>query len=360
MKLFRDNIIEAQGYAPGEQPQDGSYVKLNTNENPYPPSPRAIEAIRAAAGAAGDDLRKYPDPTADDARKIIARLFGADINQVICGNGSDELLTMVIRATLNPGDALAAADPTYSLYQTLTELHGAQYEAHPCDDDFAMPVESLAASRAALMIVANPNAPTGLATPPPRLRELARSFSGLMVIDEAYADFADSSAVELAHTEPNVLVMRTLSKSYSLAGLRFGFMLGSSDLIAQLMKVKDSYNIDRLTIAGAAAALDDQQWMHDNVRKVRDERLRLTQALRELQFTVLESEANFVLARPPSGDAENIYLALKRERILVRYFKRPRIDQFLRISIGTPAENDALLAALETLLTAGAGNAGES
>ena len=349
MKYFRENIIAAGGYTPGEQPQDGTYIKLNTNENPYPPSPRVVEAIQHAAGEAGEMLRKYPDPVADEARKVIARLFGADISQVICGNGSDELLTMVIRATLNPGQALAAADPTYSLYQTLAELQGAVYEPHACGDDFAMPIAGLSASTAPLMILANPNAPTGLGTPPALLREVARSIPGLLVVDEAYADFADSSAIELAHSEPNVLVMRTLSKSYSLAGLRFGFMIGSADLVTQLMKVKDSYNIDRLTIAGAAAALEDQQWMHEHVEKVRSERERLSKALRGLNFMVLDSEANFVLARPPSGEAENLYLALKREHILVRYFKRPRIDDYLRITVGTPDENDALLAALGRL-----------
>ncbi len=350
MEYFRLNILSAGGYVPGEQPQGGKYVKLNTNENPYPPSPKVIEAI---VREAGESLRKYPDPTAAAARQVISSLFGVESRQVICGNGSDELLTMIIRATLEPGDALATADPTYSLYETLAELQGARLEAHPCDADFATPIASLSASKAPLVIIANPNAPTGLSTPPELLREVARSIPGILLVDEAYADFADSNALELARSEPNVLVMRTLSKSYSLAGLRFGFMIGAAGLIEQLMKVKDSYNIDRLTIAGAAAAIADQQWMLANVARVRAERERLSKALGEMGFTVLPSQANFVLARPPQGDAENLYQRLKSEHILVRYFHKPRIDQHLRITIGTAEENDALLTALVKLMSAG-------
>jgi histidinol-phosphate aminotransferase len=348
MSYFRKNIDAAEGYTPGEQPQDGEFVKLNTNENPYGPSPKVIEAIREASG---DDLRKYPDPFANEARDVIAKLFGVKRDNVICGNGSDDILAVAIGAMVDPGQSLAVPDPTYSLYETLVAIQDARLERHPCGDDFAVPVDALAASGAPLVIVANPNAPTGVATPTGDLRRIARGISGVLLVDEAYADFADANAMELALSEPNVLVMRTLSKSYSLAGIRFGFAVGSAALVAGLMKARDSYPCDRLSIAAARAALEDQPWMQANVAKIRDERSRLTAALRRLGFTVLESQANFLFARPPRGDAEMLYEKLKERRILVRYFKGQRVDEFLRITIGTPHENDALLDALKLLLT---------
>lgn len=348
MSYFRKTIDAAEGYTPGEQPQDGEFVKLNTNENPYGPSPKVIEAIREAAG---DTLRKYPDPFANEARDAIAKLFAVERKNVICGNGSDDILAIAIQAIVDPGQALAVPDPTYSLYETLAAIQDAQLELHPCDDDFAVPVDALAASEAPLVIVASPNAPTGMATPTGDLRRIARGISGVLLVDEAYADFADTSAMELAVNEPNVLVMRTLSKSYSLAGIRFGFAVGSPALVAGLTKARDSYPCDRVSIAAARAAIEDQAWMLANVATIRGERSRLTAALRDRGFTVLESQANFLFARPPKAEAEELYEKLKARRILVRYFKRPRVDAFLRITVGTPKENDALLDALKHLLT---------
>jgi len=346
MSYFRKNIEAAQGYTPGEQPQDGSYVKLNTNENPYPPSPKVVEAIRRAAG---DRLRKYPDPVANEARETIAALFDVGRENVLCGNGSDDLLSIAVRAFVDPGQAIATPDPTYSLYETLARLQDARLEEHPSGDDFAAPVGALAGSSAPLVIAANPNAPTGVPVATADLQRIARGIKGVLLVDEAYVDFADADAMELARGEPNVLVMRTLSKSYSLAGLRFGFMVGPRELIDGLMKVKDSYNCDLLSIVAAQAALEDQQWMRANVGKIRSERSRLTEALRGLGFTVLESQANFVLARPADGDARHIYEQLKARGVLVRYFNRPRIDQFVRITVGTPDEVGRLLQEIERL-----------
>lgn len=346
MAYFRDNIEAMTGYAPGEQPQGDDFIKLNTNENPYPPSPRVIEAIRAAAD---ESLRKYPDPAADTVRDLVAELFDLKRENVICGNGSDDILSMAFTATLDPGDAVTVTDPTYSLYQTLAEIQDARLEVIKCKDDFSLPVEALCKSKSPLVVVANPNAPTGLLAPTNDMARIARDINGTLLVDEAYVDFADQSAMPLAGTEPNLLVMRTLSKSYSLAGLRFGYAVGSPALIAGLMKVKDSYNCDALSIAAARAALEDQQWMRQNVEKVRDERTRLIQELRNLAFAVLDSQSNFVLAAPPDGDAEGLYLKLKERGILVRYFKSPRVARYVRITVGTPDEMTALLEELKAL-----------
>ena len=348
MSYFRKNIEATDGYTPGEQPQDGDYVKLNTNENPYPPSPCVVEAI---VEAARQRLRKYPDPVADEARRAIARLCQAELDNVLCGNGSDDLLSIAVRTFVDPGQALATPYPTYSLYETLAQLQDARLESHPCGEGFALPVEKLAASKAPLVIVANPNAPTGVAAATADLQRIAAAIPGVLLVDEAYADFADANALALARSRPNVLVMRTLSKSYSLAGLRFGYLLGSRELIQGLMKVKDSYNCDVLSIVAARAALEDQAWMQVNVARIRSERTHLTAELRSLAFTVLESQANFVLARPPRGDAAALYEKLKRRHILVRYFSRPRVDEYLRITVGTPEENGRLLAELNQLLS---------
>lgn len=347
MGYFRDNIEAAQGYTPGEQPQDDSFVKLNTNENPYPPSPRVTEAVRDAAE---DRLRKYPDPLANEVRQTVASLFDVEVENVICGNGSDDLLSIAVRALVDPGQTIAAAYPTYSLYETLATIQDARLESHPCGEDFAVPVDKLAASKAPLVVVANPNAPTGVATATADLRRIARGIRGVLLVDEAYVDFSDENAMELARGERNVMVMRTLSKSYSLAGLRFGFLVAAKELVAGLTKVKDSYNCDALSIIAARAALEDQAWMRANVERIRSERSRLTAALRGLGFAVPESQANFVFARPPAGNARELYEKLKDRRILVRYFNRPRVDRHLRITVGRPEENDRLLGELKRLL----------
>ncbi|MBN2583813.1 MAG: histidinol-phosphate transaminase [Planctomycetes bacterium] len=347
MGYYRDNIEAMSGYAPGEQPQGGRFIKLNTNENPYPPSPRVMEAVHTASE---DALRKYPDPMANAVRDAVANMIGVGPENVVCGNGSDDLLRMIFTATLGPGDTVTVTDPTYSLYETLAEIQDAQLDRLPCQDDFALPVTQLAASTSPLVVVANPNAPTGLAAPIEQIGRIAREIRGLLLVDEAYADFADENAMALAVSEPNVLVMRTLSKSYSLAGLRFGYAVGSAEVIAGLMKVKDSYNCDALAIAAARAALDDQTWMRQNVERIKAERSRLIRELRNLAFTVLDSRTNFVMAGPPDGNGERLYQKLKERGILVRYFNRPRIKRFVRITVGTREEMDALIAAVKSLI----------
>ena len=347
MGYLRKNIDEMAGYTPGEQPAEGDrIVKLNTNENPYPPSPRVVQALRDAAP---DRLRRYPDPMANKVRDLVAGMFDVRRENILCGNGSDELLTLVVRAVVGEGGAVAYPTPTYSLYPVLAEIQAARVIEIPTQADFSLPVAELARTKARLMILCNPNAPTGVFTPVETLGRIAERFPGVVVIDEAYVDFSSDHAMRLAKTLPNVLVFRTLSKSYSLAGLRFGYAVGAAELIKGLEKVKDSYNVDAVSIALAAAALQDQAWMLANAGKIRSERARLSARLAELGFAVTPSEANFILAAVPGGDGRAWYEGLKSRGILVRWWDLPRLADKLRITVGTPEENNALLAALEQL-----------
>jgi len=345
MTYFRKNIDEMSGYVPGEQPDaEERVVKLNTNENPYPPSPQVLRVLRDTDWSL---LRKYPDPMATRVRDIVGRLFGVGRENVLCGNGSDELLTLVVRAFVGEGQRIAWPTPTYSLYPVLAAIQGAEAVEIPTRDDFTVPLDDLAAVDAKVVILCNPNAPTGVFTPADALADLADRFSGVVVVDEAYADFGPGSAIAAVRDRPNVLVLRTLSKSYSLAGLRFGYAVGPADLIAGLAKVKDSYNVDAVSIEVAAAALQDQDWMRANAERIRSERDRLMQRLAALGFDVTPSESNFLLARAPDSGAAACYEWLKSRGILVRYWNLPRLADKVRITIGTPEENDALLAALE-------------
>jgi len=348
MSYLRRPIDEMAAYTPGEQPAEGErVVKLNTNENPYPPSPRVLETLRALDPSR---LRRYPNPMADKVRDLVAGLFGVGRENVVCANGSDELLSLVMRAFVGEGDAVAWPTPTYSLYPVLARVQAAEAVEVPTREDFSVAVEALAAARAKALLLCNPNAPTGVLTPPDAVDALAARFNGVVVVDEAYVDFADAHCMGLATRRPNVLVLRTLSKSYSLAGLRFGYAVGPADLIEGLVKVKDSYNCDAVSIELAAAALADPAWMQTNADRIRAERTRLSERLAALGFAVTPSQANFLLARVPAGgDGRPWYEALKARGILVRYWNLPRLADRLRITVGTPQENDALLAALQTL-----------
>ena len=347
VSYLRKNIEAMAGYTPGEQPGAGErVVKLNTNENPYPPSPRVLEAMRAIDGSR---LRRYPDPMANKVRDLVARMFGLARENVLCGNGSDELLTLVMRAFVGEGQRLVYPTPTYSLYPVLAEIQAAEALEIPTAEDFSLAVGPLARARGQAMILCNPNAPTGVFTPVQMIGMLAERFAGVVVVDEAYVDFASDHAMSLAAARPNVLVLRTLSKSYSLAGLRFGYAVGAADLIKGLEKVKDSYNVDAVSAELAAAALEDQAWMRANVEKVRAERRRVGGRLGQRGFDVTPSEANFLLARVPAGTGQEWYEGLKARGILVRWWNLPRLADKLRITIGTPGENDGLLAAVEQM-----------
>ena len=340
---LRPEIVALAGYVPGEQPTDPRVIKLNTNENPYPPS----AAVRAAIGEACERLQLYPDPSARAVRERAAELYGVAADGVIVGNGSDELLSLLMRAVVNPGGAVAYGMPTYSLYDTLVALQGGRSIHVPYGADFALPRE-LFTVPARMIIVCNPNAPSGTAVGVEELAGLARARrDALVVIDEAYADFADANATRLGAQEPNVIVLRTLSKSYSLAGLRVGLGLTTPALASELNKVKDSYNVSRLAQAGALAALNDQARMLEHVARVRATRVRLTRELAALGYTVPPSQANFVLARRPGRTLLPVKQALLERGILVRYFAE--IPDALRITVGTDEEIDRLLAELGSL-----------
>jgi histidinol-phosphate aminotransferase len=345
LAFIRPAVRAMRGYTPGEQPQSGGYIKLNTNENPYPPSALVGEAIRRCAT---DEVRLYPDPMANALRDAAAARYDLTRDHVLAGNGSDELLAMVLRACVDAGDRVAYPCPTYSLYDTLVAIAGATAVQLPFPDDFSLPA-GLAAADARVTFVCNPNAPSGTFVAVDALALLAEQLAGLLVVDEAYVDFAGDSALRLVRERSNVVVLRTLSKSFSLAGLRVGLAFGPPPVIAELCKVKDSYNLSRVSIAAGAAALADYGVMREHARRICATRARLSERLRGLGYTVPPSQANFVLARGAGCDQRQVYEALKQRRILVRYFETPELRDALRITVGTENEIDALLAALEDI-----------
>ena len=337
------------GYTPGEQPKPGDVViKLNTNENPYPPSPRVFEAIRATSA---DALRRYPSPMADEFRRVAARVHGVSVDQVLAGNGSDDVLQIALRTYCGAGDVLASPDPTYSLYPVLAELADVRFVTVPWGPAWTLPVDALLATNPRAIFFANPNAPSGTWVEPDAISALASRTDALVLVDEAYVDFAEQSCLSLVAAHENVLVSRTLSKGYGLAGLRFGYAIGHPSLIEQMTKVKDSYNCDAVAIAAAAAALDDQAYAREQWEKVKAERTRVTGALAARGFDVIPSLGNVVLATLPGARyAKPVYEGMKGRGVLVRFFDKPGLSDKLRISIGTPAENDAMLAALDASL----------
>jgi histidinol-phosphate aminotransferase len=333
-----------RAYTPGEQPRDRRYVKLNTNENPYPPSPLVLRALREAVG---EDLRVYPDPLAERLREKAAAVYGVEKENVLVGNGSDEVLAIVMRACVERGDPVAYPVPTYSLYDTLVAIQGGEARRVPFPEDFSLP-PALFETEARVTLLCNPNSPSGTFVPVARIEELAGRVRGLLVVDEAYVDFAPQSALALVRRHPRVMVVRTFSKAFSLAGLRVGLGFAHPDLIAELAKVKDSYNVSRLSLAAALAALEDYGWMRRNAERIKDGRRRLVAGLERLGFFVHPSEANFVLARRPGRSLEPLYLALRERGVLVRYFSG--LGDALRITVGAKEEIEALLRALEDAL----------
>jgi len=327
------------GYTPGEQPRDRTYVKLNTNENPYPPSPKVLEAIRAAAN---DNLRLYPDPEATRLREKLAEVYGFSPEDIIAGQGGDDILNLIVRAAAGRGDVVASPSPSYTLYETLAELQDARFVG-------VSEVEALAETGARVAFVCNPNAPTGVWTEPEALDRLAPRLDGLLVVDEAYADFAEATCMPLVREHANVVVVRSFSKSFSLAGVRLGFGIARPPVIEQLFKVKESYNLDRVGLAAALAALDDLDHMRRNVRRVVATRERLTAELRAMGMDVYPSRANFIYFRV--GNAGAVKQVLMERGVLVRHFDTPDRRDHLRVSIGTDEEVDRFLAELERIPT---------
>lgn len=345
--FVRANIRAMTGYTPGEQPAAGErVVKLNTNENPFPPSPKVIEAIRQLEP---ELLRRYPGPMADQFRAAAAEMLGVTPDMILCGNGSDELLTIATRCFIPAGGVLAAPAPTYSLYPVLTQIEEAKFTAVPWPKDYSLPIEALLDAQPRAIYIANPNAPTGTVVPAEQIADLAGRFRGAVLVDEAYVDFAGGSCVGLVKSHENVVIARSMSKSYSLAGLRFGYCVAQPQVIEELAKVKDSYNCDAVSVIAATAAIQDQAYAQRTWEHVRSERARVTEELEALGWTVLPSQANFILATVVGGRARDAYLGLKEQGILVRYFDTPQLKDKLRISIGTIQENNALLGAIKSL-----------
>lgn len=348
MSYFRSAINAMTGYVPGEQPKPGTpIIKLNTNENPYPPSPEAIAVLR---NLDSEWLRRYPDPFAKEFCQAVSEALDIPADWIIVGNGSDELLNVLIRACAEGSDRqVVYPTPTYVLYRTLAAMQPAEVVEIPYPPNFQLPLDELVAANGAITFIASPNSPSGHTVPLEDLRSLAEQVSGIVVVDEAYVDFADYSALPLVQEFDNILILRTLSKGYSLAGLRLGFGIANPKLLAGLFKVKDSYNIDAIATTIGAAAMRDRAYKDLCAEKVKTSRAKLTVSLKNLDFTVLDSQGNFVLATPPKGNAEQLYLQLKARGILVRYFKQPGLEDKLRITVGTEEQNQTLIKALVSL-----------
>jgi len=353
MTYFRENIEKAKGYEPGFQPpassieyRVSSIVKLNTNENPWPPSPQVMKTL---AEITAERLRRYPDPQANEFRQAAADVNGVPPDYIMCCNGGDELLNIAFRAFCDQNRPVAYPVPTYSLYPVLAKLQNCKAIEIPFDSEFNLPAK-LAGTNAALTIVCNPNAPSGTFINVEELASLADEISGVLLIDEAYVDFAGTNCTALVKNFDNVLILRSLSKGYSLAGLRFGYAIANPDLITGLIKLKDSYNVDVIAIAAATAAIKDQKYFKENVEKVKAERTRVTGHLRKLGFDVPDSQSNFVLAKCKNCKADQVYEKLVQRNIYIRYFACPGIEDKLRITIGTPEQNDKLLLALKEIV----------
>lgn len=349
-RFWSSFVHELVPYVPGEQPKLANLVKLNTNENPYGPSPKVVDAIRAELG---DSLRLYPAPNADALKQRIAEYYQVRTEQVFVGNGSDEVLAHVFHGLFQHNQPLLFPDITYSFYPVYCGLYGIEARPVALADDFTLEVEDYAQPNAGI-IFPNPNAPTGVLLPLTQIERLLQlNTDSVVVVDEAYVDFGGESSIKLVDRYPNLLVTQTLSKSRSLAGLRVGLAVGHPDLIEALERIKNSFNsypLDRLAIVGATAAFEDQAWFEQTCNAVIDSREKLAGELADLGFEVLPSAANFVFARHAGHDALALAQGLREQGIIVRHFKAPRIDQFLRITIGTEAQNQALVQTLKQLV----------
>ena len=348
MTYFRPEIDAMAGYQPGEQPQAGGFIKLNTNENPYPPSPAVRQAIHETLRRG---LEKYPDPMAGAFRQRAAEVFGVQPDGILCGNGSDDILTIATRAFVGCGQLLRLPYPSYVLYSTLAQIQGARSEEIRFRADWSLPAEFAAASDdLRLVFLPSPNSPSGTVVPPEQVLELAERLPCPLLVDEAYVDFAETNCLELVARCEKILVSRSLSKSYALAGLRFGFVVAQPRIIEGLVKVKDSYNCDALSIAAATAAVGDQAWLAENRTKILATRRRLVAGMRELGFTTVDSQANFTWNTHPRRPVKPLYEELKRNRILVRYMDYPGWGDGLRISVGTDQQIETCLERMRALL----------
>lgn len=337
-------------YVPGEQPKDKKYIKLNTNESPYPPSPRVLEAIKNAANS---DLRLYPDPEFHELRETVAKYYGISKEEVYAGNGSDELLAFAFQAFFDPGKKILFPDITYSFYPVYCKLYNLDYETVALDEEFNVPVNNFLRENGGI-IISNPKAPTAKYISIDEIKTIVEyNKDRVVIIDEAYIDFGGESAVKLIKDYKNLLVIQTMSKSRCLAGLRLGLVMGSIELIDAIIRIKNSFNsypVDRLALAGAVEAIRDEEYFTETVSKIVNTREWVALRLRELGFEVLDSKANFLFISHSKIGAESIFNSLRENGILVRFFKQPRIDNYLRVSIGTDSDMEALVKVLEKLL----------
>ncbi|NMC75053.1 MAG: histidinol-phosphate transaminase [Geobacteraceae bacterium] len=349
MRFLRSDIASMAGYVPGFQPPDGeSFIKLNSNENPYPPSPAVVAAILAELGSDGATLRKYPSASSEKLRRIAGDLYGFDPSWVIMANGSDEVLNNLIRACAGEGEEIAYVHPSYSYYVTLAQVQGARVRTFGLTGAYRV-ADFPERYDGKIFFLTTPNAPFGFAFSTDYIEELANRCAGLLVADEAYVDFADENALELVRKCENVVVTRTLSKSYSLAGMRLGLAIARPEIIAALDKIRDHYNLDRLAQAACGAALLDQEYFRDCIRKVRETREWFSTQLRGLGWHVIPSQGNFVFAVTPDGNGRRVYEGLAQRKILVRHFTDPLLSSGLRITIGTREEMEATLTALKEI-----------
>ncbi|WP_146524328.1 histidinol-phosphate transaminase [Novipirellula artificiosorum] len=347
--IFRPALSQMLPYTPGEQPAPGKTVKLNTNENPYPPNPTVVAAIQNAATGA---LNRYPDPVATAFRRAAAEALGLPGPEwILAGNGSDEILTILVRGFVGENQKLRLPYPSYILYRTLADIQGATWEQVAFEDGWKLPAAfGNTPDDVRLVFLPNPNSPSGTVLSLEEVESLAAQMTCPLVVDEAYADFSGANCIDLVKKHENILVTRTLSKSYGLAGLRFGFLIAQPHVVSELAKIKDSYNCDMLSIAAATAAISDKTWLGDVVAKMNATRDRMTDRLTQMGFDVTPSYANFVWCTHPSGQHHAMYEFLKNNQILVRYMQFPDWGDGLRISVGTDDQIDALFMLLESHL----------
>jgi histidinol-phosphate aminotransferase len=349
-KFVRPHVRQLDGPPREQLPVAGDrIIKLNSNENPFPPSPRVMQAIQ---NVEPELLRRYPDPTAGLFRQAAARVLGVTPEMILAGNGADDLLAVAARTFVSRGATLAAPQPTYSLFPTLALLADAKFHSVEWDRNWSLPIGTLLESKADAIFLANPNTPSGTFVQPGRIAELATSFSGLVLIDETYVDFCDANCLDLVQEFSNIVLIRSMSVGYSLAGLRFGFAIAQENVIHEMSKVKDAFSCDAVSIAAATAAITDQDYAARTWGQVRSERQRLSVELEQLGWSIVPSQANFILASCPGRRGREVYLGLKQQGILVRHFEKTPLSDKVRITIGTSQENNALLGGIKSVSAA--------
>ena len=347
MEYTRPSIAAMKGYVPGFQPDPWQkYIKLNSNENPFPPSPKVKDTLEALTY---EDLRLYPDPVSLELRKKLSSLYGFSENQIICGNGSDDILNIIVRTLVQPGEAIGFHEPTFPLYRILAILHEAKVISLPMSEPYNQP--PMPPPDLKVFFLANPNSPVGFGFPTALVAEMAQRIKGIFVVDEAYAEFARENALELVRQLNNVVVVRTVSKSYSLAGVRLGYAIGHEKLISEMIKVKDPFNVTRLTQALVAAALDDREYFQKTISQIVETREWVTKEARALGYRVIPSQANFIFPQPPQkGRGVKFYEALFDQKVLTRYYDEEGLRDGVRMTIGKREEMIAALQVMKEIL----------